>query len=104
MNAPGTMKKKKTPLTTPPPKPAGGRPKVAAHTVRRLLHRRALAAAAVGVVPVPVPCLTGPWMLPCSARLLPRINAEFWPHAGTTRPAEPRQREQVQKGRHGGSV
>lgn len=62
---------------------------------RKLLHRRALVAAAAGVVPVP----GLDWAVDAAllSRLLPQINAEFGLSAEQIDRLEPGQREQVQK-------
>lgn len=67
----------------------------AVHRARRLLHKRALVAAAVGVVPVP----GLDWAMDAAllSRLLPRINAEFGLTPEQLDRLNPAKREQVQK-------
>jgi uncharacterized protein (DUF697 family) len=62
---------------------------------RKLLHRRALVAAAAGVVPVP----GLDWAVDAAllSRLLPQVNAEFGLSAEQIDQLDPHQREQVQK-------
>ena len=62
---------------------------------RRLLHRRALAAAAVSVVPLP----GLDWAMDAAllTRLLPQISAEFGLTAEQIDQLDPKRREQVQK-------
>ena len=62
---------------------------------RTLLHRRALVAAAAGVVPVP----GLDWAVDAAllSRLLPRINAEFGLTPEQLDRLDPSKREQVQK-------
>ena len=67
----------------------------AAHRARRLLHKRALVAAAAGVIPVP----GLDWAMDAAllSRLLPRINAEFGLTPEQLDRLNPAKREQVQK-------
>ena len=67
----------------------------AARRARRLLHKRALVAAAAGVVPVP----GLDWAVDAAllSRLLPRINAEFGLTPEQLDRLDPSKREQVQK-------
>ena len=67
----------------------------AARRARRLLHKRALVAAAAGVVPVP----GLDWAVDAAllSRLLPRINAEFGLTPEQLDRLDPNQREKVQK-------
>lgn len=62
---------------------------------RKLLHRRALVAAAAGVVPVP----GVDWAVDAAllSRLIPRINAEFGLTPEQIDRLDPDRREQVQK-------
>lgn len=62
---------------------------------RKLLHRRALMAAAASAVPVP----GLDWAVDAAllSRLIPAINAEFGLAPAQIDQLEPRQREQVQK-------
>jgi len=62
---------------------------------RKLLHRRALVAAAASSLPVP----GLDWAVDAAllSRLLPQINAEFGLSAQQIDQLDPRQREQVQK-------
>ncbi len=62
---------------------------------RKLLHRRALVAAAAGAVPVP----GLDWAVDAAllSRLIPAINAEFGLTPEQLDRLEPRQRDQVQK-------
>ena len=62
---------------------------------RKLLHRRALVAAAAGVVPVP----GLDWAVDAAllSRLIPQINAEFGLTPAQIDRLAPQQREQVQK-------
>lgn len=62
---------------------------------RKLLHKRALVAAAAGAVPVP----GLDWAVDAAllSRLIPLINAEFGLTPAQIDQLEPRQREQVQK-------
>jgi len=89
------MKKKTPPDDTARPSPQAAALEAAAHRARRLLHRRALAAAAVGVVPVP----GLDWAMDAAllSRLLPRINAEFGLTPEQLDRLNPAKREQVQK-------
>ena len=66
-----------------------------AQRARKLLHRRALAAAAASVVPVP----GLDWAVDAAllSRLLPRINAEFGLTPEQIDRLDPSQREQVHK-------
>lgn len=67
----------------------------AARRARKLLHKRALVAAAAGVVPVP----GLDWAVDAAllSRLLPRINAEFGLTPQQLDQLDPSKREQVQK-------
>ena len=67
----------------------------AARRARRLLHKRALVAAAAGVIPVP----GLDWAMDAAllSRLLPRINAEFGLTPEQLDRLNPAKREQVQK-------
>jgi len=62
---------------------------------RRLLHKRALVAAAASTLPLP----GLDWAVDAAllSRLLPRINAEFGLSAQQIDELDPQQREQVQK-------
>lgn len=62
---------------------------------RKLLHRRALAAAAASVVPVP----GFDWAVDAAllSRLIPQINAEFGLSIEQIDRLDPKKREQVQK-------
>ena len=64
-----------SPRARKPAPPAETALDAAARRARRLLHKRALVAAAAGVVPVP----GLDWAVDAAllSRLLPRINAEF---------------------------
>ena len=76
---------------------AAGDPELAAavRRARKLLHRRAVVAAAASVVPVP----GLDWAVDAAllSRLIPQINAEFGLTAGQIDQLEPHKREQVQK-------
>ena len=76
---------------------AAGDPAVAAavHRAKKLLHRRALTAAAVSVVPVP----GLDWAVDAAllSRLIPQISAEFGLSAEQLDQLDPKKREQVQK-------
>ncbi|MNU98954.1 hypothetical protein D3C71_890750 [compost metagenome] len=76
---------------------AAGNPALAAavQRSRKLLHRRALVAAAASAVPVP----GLDWAVDAAllSRLLPQINAEFGLSAAQIDQLEPNKREQVQK-------
>ena len=76
---------------------AAGDPAVAAavHRAKKLLHRRALTAAAVSVVPVP----GLDWAVDAAllSRLIPQISAEFGLSAEQIDQLDPKKREQVQK-------
>ncbi len=65
------------------------------HDCRKLLHRRALVAAAAGAVPVP----GLDWAVDAAllSRLVPQINARFGLSPMQIERLAPRQREQVQK-------
>lgn len=67
----------------------------AARRARKLLHKRALVAAAAGMVPVP----GFDWAVDAAllSRLLPRINAEFGLTPEQLDRLDPSKREQVQK-------
>lgn len=86
------MTKKTNPETQPPHDTAL---EAAAHRARRLLHKRALVAAAAGVIPVP----GLDWAMDAAllSRLLPRINAEFGLTPEQLDRLNPAKREQVQK-------
>lgn len=86
------MKKKTTPEIQIPQDAAL---EAAAHRARRLLHKRALVAAAAGVIPVP----GLDWAMDSAllSRLLPRINAEFGLTPEQLDRLNPAKREQVQK-------
>lgn len=75
--------------------PQGAALEAAAHRARRLLHKRALVAAAAGVIPVP----GLDWAMDAAllSRLLPRINAEFGLTPQQLDQLDPAKREQVQK-------
>ncbi|MDY0107800.1 MAG: hypothetical protein RBS27_16450 [Giesbergeria sp.] len=83
------------PRTRKPVPPADAALDAAARRARRLLHKRALVAAAAGVVPVP----GLDWAVDAAllSRLLPRINAEFGLTPEQLDRLDPSQREQVQK-------
>ena len=85
--------KKKTPPETQTPHDMAL--EAAAHRARRLLHKRALVAAAAGVIPVP----GLDWAMDAAllSRLLPRINAEFGLTPEQLDRLNPAKREQVQK-------
>ena len=85
--------KKKTPPETQTPHDTAL--EAAAHHARRLLHKRALVAAAAGVIPVP----GLDWAMDAAllSRLLPRINAEFGLTPEQLDRLNPAKREQVQK-------
>lgn len=76
---------------------AAGNPALAAavQRSRKLLHRRALVAAAASAVPVP----GLDWAVDAAllSRLLPQINAEFGLSAAQIDKLDPNKREQVQK-------
>ena len=76
---------------------AAGNPALAAavQRSRKLLHRRALVAAAASAVPVP----GLDWAVDAAllSRLLPQINAEFGLSAAQIDQLDPNKREQVQK-------
>src|SRR3989344_4063544 len=76
---------------------AAGNPDLAAavQRSRKLLHRRALVAAAASAVPVP----GLDWAVDAAllSRLLPQINAEFGLSAAQIDQLDPNKREQVQK-------
>ena len=76
---------------------AANDPTVAAAVQRakKLLHRRALAAAAASVVPIP----GLDWAVDAAllSRLIPQISAEFGLSAGQIDQLDPSKREQVQK-------
>lgn len=76
---------------------AAGNPalKAAVQRSRKLLHRRALVAAAASAVPVP----GLDWAVDAAllSRLLPQINAEFGLSAQQIDQLDPHKREQVQK-------
>ncbi|RKR26280.1 hypothetical protein C8C93_1516 [Acidovorax sp. 93] len=76
---------------------AAGNPALAAavQRSRKLLHRRALVAAAASAVPVP----GLDWAVDAAllSRLLPQINAEFGLSAAQIDLLDPNKREQVQK-------
>ena len=67
----------------------------AVRRARKLLHRRALAAAAASVVPVP----GFDWAVDAAllSRLIPQINAEFGLSMEQIDQLDPKKREQVQK-------
>lgn len=67
----------------------------AVQRARKLLHRRALAAAAVSVVPIP----GLDWAVDAAllSRLVPQISAEFGLSAEQIDQLDPNKREQVQK-------
>lgn len=79
------------------PQMAADHPGLAAaeRRVRKLLHRRALVAAAASVVPVP----GLDWAVDAAllSRLIPQINAEFGLSAAQIDQLDPSKREQVQK-------
>ena len=68
---------------------------VAVRRARKLLHRRALVAAAASMVPVP----GLDWAVDAAllSRLIPQISAEFGLSAGQIDQLDPSKREQVQK-------
>eukprot|EP01136_Pigoraptor_vietnamica_P002340 Opistho-1_new@30176 len=76
---------------------AAGDPDLAAavRRARKLLHRRALVAAAASMVPVP----GLDWAVDAAllSRLIPQISAEFGLSAGQIDQLDPSKREQVQK-------
>jgi len=76
---------------------AAGDPDLAAavRRARKLLHRRALVAAAASMVPVP----GLDWAVDAAllSRLIPQISAEFGLTAGQIDQLDPSKREQVQK-------
>ena len=76
---------------------AAGNPELAAavQRSRRLLHRRALVAAAASTVPVP----GLDWAVDAAllSRLLPQINAQFGLTPAQLDQLDPHKREQVQK-------
>lgn len=76
---------------------AAGDPDLAAavRRARKLLHRRALVAAAASMVPVP----GLDWAVDAAllSRLIPQISAEFGLSAGQIDQLDPGKREQVQK-------
>ena len=76
---------------------ASGNPALAdaVRRARKLLHRRALVAAAASAVPVP----GLDWAVDAAllSRLIPQINAEFGLTPGQIDQLEPHRREQVQK-------
>ena len=76
---------------------AAGDPELAAavRRARKLLHRRAVVAAAASVVPVP----GLDWAVDAAllSRLIPQINAEFGLTAEQIDQLDPKKREQVQK-------
>ena len=76
---------------------AAGDPELAAavRRARKLLHRRAMVAAAASMVPVP----GLDWAVEAAllSRLIPQINAEFGLTAGQIDQLDPKKREQVQK-------
>jgi uncharacterized protein (DUF697 family) len=76
---------------------AAGDPELAAavRRARKLLHRRALVAAAASMVPVP----GLDWAVDAAllSRLIPQISAEFGLSAGQIDQLDPSKREQVQK-------
>ena len=78
-------------------KMAAGNPALAAavQRSRKLLHRRALVAAAASALPVP----GLDWAVDAAllSRLLPQINAEFGLSAAQIDQLDPQKREQVQK-------
>src|SRR3990167_9949033 len=82
----------RAPKTAPLPETALD---AAARRARKLLHKRALVAAAAGVVPVP----GLDWAVDAAllSRLLPRINAEFGLTPEQLDRLHPSKREQVQK-------
>lgn len=86
------MKKKTAPETQTPHDTAL---EAAAHRARRMLHKRALVAAAASVIPVP----GLDWAMDAAllSRLLPRINAEFGLTPEQLDRLNPAKREQVQK-------
>ena len=67
----------------------------AVHRGRKILHRRALVAAAAGAVPVP----GLDWAVDAAllTRLIPRINAEFGLLPDQLDQLTPHERERVQK-------
>ena len=84
-----------SPRARKPAPPAETALDAAARRARRLLHKRALVAAAAGVVPVP----GLDWAVDAAllSRLLPRINAEFGLTPEQLDRLDPSKREQVQK-------
>lgn len=76
---------------------AAGNPELAAavQRARKLLHRRALVAAAASMVPVP----GLDWAVDAAllSRLIPQVSAEFGLSAGQIDQLDPKKREQVQK-------
>ena len=84
-----------SPRARKPAPPAETALDAAARRARRLLHKRALVAAAAGVVPVP----GLDWAVDAAplSRLLPRINAEFGLTPEQIDRLDPSQREQVHK-------
>jgi len=89
----GRVRMRKPPA--PPATPADAALEAAARRARKLLHKRALVAAAASVVPVP----GLDWAADAAllARLLPQINAEFGLTPEQIDRLDPTQREQVQK-------
>jgi len=83
------------PHKQPAPSPEDPALAAAAHRARKLLHKRALVAAAASVVPVP----GLDWAMDAAllSRLLPRINAEFGLTPEQLDRLDPAKREQVQK-------
>ncbi len=83
------------PRNQPPSTPRDEALADAARRARKLLHKRALVAAAAGVVPVP----GLDWAVDAAllSRLLPRINAEFGLTPEQLDQLDPSKREQVQK-------
>lgn len=81
--------------STPPPMPADAALEAAARRARKLLHKRALVAAAASAVPIP----GLDWAVDAAllSRLLPQINAEFGLTPGQIDQLDPSQREKVQK-------
>ena len=84
-----------SPRARKPAPPAETALDASARRARRLLHKRALVAAAAGVVPVP----GLDWAVDAAllSRLLPRINAEFGLTPEQLDRLDPSKREQVQK-------
>lgn len=83
------------PRAEKPTPPAETPMDAAVRRARKLLHKRALVAAAAGVVPVP----GLDWAVDAAllSRLLPRINAEFGLTPQQLDQLDPSKREQVQK-------